>query len=254
MEFDVVQPAATHVAVADAIRRWIALGMFEPGDRLPTERELAARLAVGRMTVRHAVRLLAGEGLVGTQRGRSGGTYILDDADRPLRSGEVTAQFLADVRDNFDFRLGVEPMAARLAAERAEDMERWAIRGIAEGNPASYRAFRMLDSRFHLAIARSSHNRLLLDAVSRSRAEFFRWADAAWERVDWATLPLEERDFSRSHRPVAQAIEQSEPAEAEQRMREHLIAGKSQFLAAVEEAKKAQDRATEPPTGERAQH
>src|SRR5919206_578180 len=128
MELDAIQPAATHVAVADAIRRWIALGMFEPGDRLPTERELAARLAVGRMTVRHALRLLAGEGLVGTQRGRSGGTYILDDGDRPLRSGELTAQFLADVRDNFDFRLGVEPMAARLAAERATDMERRASR------------------------------------------------------------------------------------------------------------------------------
>ena len=244
MELDAIQPAATHVAVADAIRRWIALGMFEPGDRLPTERELAARLAVGRMTVRHALRLLAGEGLVGTQRGRSGGTYILDDGDRPLRSGELTAQFLADVRDNFDFRLGVEPMAARLAAERATDMERWAVRGIAEGNPTTYRAFRMLDSRFHLVIAQLSHNRLLLDAVSRSRAEFFRWADAAWERVDWATVPPDERDFSRSHRHVARAIEQSDPAEAEQRMREHLEVGKSQFLTAVERAKTAQDAAT----------
>lgn len=227
---------ATHVAVADALRRWIALGAFAPGGRLPSERELAHRLGVGRVAIRQAIRLLADDGLVGTQRGRSGGTFILDDLDRPRRNRELTVKFLTDVRDNFDFRIGIEPQAAKLAAERADEMERWAIRGLAEGTPGSYRAFRMLDSRFHLAIAEASANPLCLDAVSRSRAEFFSWADAAWERVDWATLPERERDFGVSHRAIAEAILHRAHEEAHERMTEHLHAGRRQFLAAIDGA------------------
>lgn len=233
MELHGVQTAAAHVVVADSIRRWIALGTLAPGDRLPPERQLAEQLGVGRLTVRQALRLLADEGLVVTQRGRSGGTFLLEERERPLRGIEVTEELLSAVRDNFDFRLGIEPQAARFAAERGEAMERWAIRGLAEGKAETYQAFRLHDSRFHIAIAEASHNSLILEAVSQSRAEFFRWADAAWERVNWSDLPPDERDFGLHHRPMAEAIEAREPEEAARRMADHLAQGKDQFLAAV---------------------
>jgi DNA-binding FadR family transcriptional regulator len=234
MELDRIQSTAAHVAVADSIRRWIALGVLAPGDRLPAERELAERLGVGRMTIRQAVRTLAEEGLVSTQRGRSGGTTVLDDHERPFPLAEISEQMVAALTENYEFRFGVEPLAARLAAERASDTERWAIRGLAEGEASSVRAFRALDSRFHLAVADASHNRLLADAVSRSRTELFAWADRAWERMDWSEVPAEERDFARSHRPIAEAIVNADPATAESRMVEHLTEGRQQFVAMVD--------------------
>jgi GntR family transcriptional regulator, transcriptional repressor for pyruvate dehydrogenase complex len=232
MEGEVIRGKPSHVALADVLRRRIALGVHAPGDRLPSERELAERLGVGRTTVRAAIRLLADEGLLATSRGRSGGTVVLEKA-RPA-GVELTREFIRDVRDNFDFRLAVEPLAARLAAERAESMHRWAIRGLAEGEAPSLGIFRALDSRFHLAIAEAAGNQLVLDAVRDSRAAFFQWADAAWERIDWDALPPQERDFARAHRPIAEAIAAGDGDAAARAMSEHLVEGRAMFTEILE--------------------
>jgi GntR family transcriptional repressor for pyruvate dehydrogenase complex len=239
MELDRIQSQPAHVAIADSIRRWIALGSVVPGDRLPSERELAERLGVGRMTVRHAIRVLAEEGLVSTQRGRSGGTFVLDDPEHAFPIAEMTEEMLAAIRENYEFRLGVEPLAARLAAERADDTERWAIRGLAEGEATGVRSFRALDSRFHLAIANASHNRLLAEAVSRSRTELFSWADRGWEGADWGEVSEYDRDFAGRHRPIAEAIVAANPDAAGKRMAEHLVEGQEQFVAMIDRIVKA---------------
>lgn len=228
-----VQAPPVHVAVAAAIRRRIALGTLAPGERLPSERGLAQELGVGRMTVRRAVRLLEDETLVTTRRGRAGGTFVLDDARRSAAPSAITEEMLRDVRENFEFRRGVEPLAAGLAAERASPGERAAIRGLAAGIPASVRAFRTLDSRFHVAIARASGNGLLLEAVSASRVAFFRWADAAWERIEWSSLAPAERDFGERHRAIAEAVAAGDADAAADAMAAHLVDGEAQFDAVI---------------------
>ena len=235
-----VRPRRAAVAVADSLRRRVALGMFVPGERLPSERELADLLGVGRMTVRAAVRLLNQEGLLGTSRGRSGGTIVLDDDQRPPSARPVTENLLREVRDSFDLRLPVESAAARLAAERAEGMERLAIRGLAEGSPDSMMSFRALDSRFHLAIADACGNRQLRQIIRDARAEFFRWADAAWEQIDWQSLTPETRSFSVRHRPIAEAIVEGDSARAEACVTAHLEEGKIQFFDVIDRALRAQ--------------
>lgn len=234
-----IESTPSRVAVANVLRRWVALGTYGPGDRLPTERSLAETLGVGRATVREAIRLLADEGLFATSRGRSGGTVVLDDNGRFGRGTIIAAALQQDVRDNFDFRLGVEPMAARLAAHRASRSKRRRISELSEGDATSYRMFRMLDSRFHLSVADAADNRLILAAVEQSRTEFFRWADAAWERVDWAALAPEDREFSARHLPIAEAVDRRDPDLAEERMRDHLLEGKEMFLAIIGEARRA---------------
>src|SRR3954466_4513470 len=72
-------PAAAvpaHELVLAQLRRSIHLGHFGAGDRLPPERELAKLLGVSRTTVREAVRVLEGEGLVEIKRGSSGGISV----------------------------------------------------------------------------------------------------------------------------------------------------------------------------------
>src|SRR5690349_25178318 len=62
--------------IAERLVTAIALGEFEPGQRLPSERELAAMLEVSRTTVREALQRLHAGGYVFTKRGREGGTFI----------------------------------------------------------------------------------------------------------------------------------------------------------------------------------
>lgn len=56
-------------SIADTLRGEIAEGLYRPGDKLPTEAELAARFGVNRHTVRHALAALAQDGTVHSRRG-----------------------------------------------------------------------------------------------------------------------------------------------------------------------------------------
>src|SRR5512133_101079 len=87
-----VPPA--YAVVVEHLRRAIMLGTYAPGDKLPPEREHAERLGVSRVTLREAVRVLEGEGLVEVRRGSMGGTTV--------RGGHAAT---ADVRRHLRGRL-----------------------------------------------------------------------------------------------------------------------------------------------------
>jgi len=73
------QPGSTaHAQIEDWLADAIAAGQLIPGDRLPTEHDLAAWLGVSRMTLRHALGELAQRGLVTRTVGRGGGTFVAE--------------------------------------------------------------------------------------------------------------------------------------------------------------------------------
>ncbi len=73
------QPGITaHAQIEDWLADAIAAGQLTPGDRLPTEHDLAAWLGVSRMTLRHALSELAQRGLVTRTVGRGGGTFVAE--------------------------------------------------------------------------------------------------------------------------------------------------------------------------------
>jgi len=67
-----------HAQIEDWLADAIAVGHLTPGDRLPTEHDLAAWLGVSRMTLRHALGELAQRGLVTRTVGRGGGTFVAE--------------------------------------------------------------------------------------------------------------------------------------------------------------------------------
>jgi GntR family transcriptional regulator len=67
-----------HGQIEDWLADAIVTGRLAPGDRLPTEQDLAAWLGVSRMTLRHALAELAQRGLVTRTVGRSGGTFVAE--------------------------------------------------------------------------------------------------------------------------------------------------------------------------------
>ena len=73
------QPGVTaHAQIEDWLADAIAAGQLQPGDRLPTEHDLAAWLGVSRMTLRQALSELAQRGLVARTVGRGGGTFVAE--------------------------------------------------------------------------------------------------------------------------------------------------------------------------------
>jgi GntR family transcriptional regulator len=75
-EIDTTGPKLVYVQVADWITARIERGDLQPGHKLPAERDLAAEIGVGYMTIRRAMRLLRERGLIVTVVGR--GTFVAE--------------------------------------------------------------------------------------------------------------------------------------------------------------------------------
>lgn len=134
----------------------IKLGVVPRGERFPTERELAERLEVSRVTVREALRALEQAGFVEIRRGRHGGAYVLqsEPGQSKRRARKLVREMGENLDDVIDFRLAIEPTIAQLAAERHDEEQlATATRLLEETRGISTTAFRGADSRFHLALA-----------------------------------------------------------------------------------------------------
>ena len=160
--------------VADRLVTAIALGEFVPGQRLPAERDLATTLAVSRTTIREALSRLAATGYVEVRRGRHGGAFVLSgagpEADEMIRRTLVPGW--EQLERLFDFRTLIEPLIARVAAQRRtpEDAARIgetlaAYRDAGVDRERSSRA----DGDLHRAIAEATHNPYLVDTSDRIR-------------------------------------------------------------------------------------
>ena len=160
---------------AERILELIAESGLRPGDRMPTEIELAARLGTSRTVVREAVKILSALGRVSAQKGR--GLYVADD-EGMLGSAGWGGFFLPTDLDHvymlFEFRRIQESAAARLTATHATPAELQVIKTAAElcrqGHlTAQSELFDRGDDDFHLGIAAASHNAFLLAAVREAR-------------------------------------------------------------------------------------
>ena len=160
---------------AERILQLIAESGLRPGDRMPTENELAARLGTSRTVVREAVKILSALGRVRAQKGR--GLYVADD-DGMLGPSRWEGFFLPTDLDHvymlFEFRRVQEMAASRLAATRATPAELRAIETAAEtcrqGHLTGESAlFDRGDDDFHLGIAAAAHNQFLVVAVREAR-------------------------------------------------------------------------------------
>ncbi len=105
-------------SVADELVRRI-VGELTPGASLPSEAELAAAYGVSRVTVREAVKMLAGRGLLELSRGRRAVVREPDGAALGEFMGWIVQYDPKGVFDLVEVRLSLEVQAAGLAARRA---------------------------------------------------------------------------------------------------------------------------------------
>ncbi len=116
MKIDPKQPADLSAQIAQAIRSAIVSGELNVGERLPSESELADQFQVSRPTVREALKRLAAQSLIRTQRGASGGAFVNRLNFEDAYSQQVTTSTLLLSMNAVSFDTACE---ARYALERA---------------------------------------------------------------------------------------------------------------------------------------
>ena len=198
----------------------IKLGVVGPGERLPSERDLAARLNVSRVTLREAIRALTEAGYVESRRGRYGGTFVNEQLPKARRvsAKQLTRELGAGVDDALVLRAALETGAAEAAASRElTEAEADHLRHcLAETSSASLADYRRMDSRLHLAIAEVSGSPSLTSATADVRMRLNELLDA---------IPLLAVNLDHSneqHEAIVAAILAGDPDAARLAMQEHL--------------------------------
>lgn len=195
----------------------IRLGVVGPGDRLPPERELAARLGISRVTLREAFRVLRQSGYVESSRGRYGGTFVAREIPRSPRQerDQLDSSVLEDVLTlRFVLETGTAEAAARRALSGTD--EQHLRQCLYDTESSGYAAYRRCDSRLHLAIAEAAGSPSLTSAVADMRTRLNELLDA---------IPLLARNIDHSnsqHAMVVAAILADDPGSARRAMAEHV--------------------------------
>jgi DNA-binding FadR family transcriptional regulator len=220
MNFAVALPKGVARKAVDTLGRWIANDVLSPDSVMPTELELAARLGVSRATVRDAIKVLSGKGLVRTARRY--GTRVLPVDDWNLLDRDVVSWHRSDhprmrriFAETTELRTILEPAAAALAAERAtEDQVRTILEAAHAIQPETgdVKSLFEADCRFHVTI---------LDATGNQVMRQFRQILVTMLRVSYevgVTRPQIEPVTRQGHIDVAEAIAGRSPDEARSAM------------------------------------
>ena len=167
MPFKKIEAEKLSNAVVRQIELLILRGILKPGERLPSERELAEKMGVSRPSLREAIANLQDRGLLATKAGA--GIYVAEVVGAAF--SDALVQLFADhdeaVFDYISFRRDLEGLAAARAARLGSDTDLKVVDTIyrkmeaahSKRNPAEEA---QLDAEFHLAIIEASHNVIML--------------------------------------------------------------------------------------------
>jgi len=208
---------------SDTLLSRIVRGVWKPGDRLPSERQLSAQLGMSRASLREAIRSLEAMGMVDVRHGQ--GVYVRDATDEGREaffSGWQIEHSYA-IEELVSFRLLVEPELAALAAEHADHefvgelvMIMTAMEAAVEAGDLE--ALVTCDTAFHDAITRRAGNRLYRDLL-----ELVAGLLIDSRRISLG-VPGRAARVAAAHNRIVEAIRSADPAAAHAAMRAHLRA------------------------------
>jgi len=220
--------------IADQIRELIYSGFFKPGNKLPSERELANQFKAGRMVVREALRTLEHAGLIYMKQGSFGGAFIKESDSAVItrsisdmiRIGNVTLEELTETRLGIEMVI-LESVIHRINQEDLEALRRnveEAEKEIANGN-------RPLETNlnFHLLLARASKNTLfemIIKSIMNVTTSFL-------VRINPGTDHL--CQVLSYHKKIYQALLKGDFQGAERIMKEHLLEANKRVSALAKE-------------------
>lgn len=234
--FKPIRPKKLSEEIVDQIKELIARGELQPGQRIPSERELATLLGVSRPSVREAIMVLEAMGFLDSRQG--GGTYVRSLAEQAMgdpltmmveKKGPRMLHALTEVR------MGLETWSAYLAAKRAEDSEIERLRelfAIMEEQAETGGWDAEIDAQFHLTITEASHNTLQIHVLNTIQELFKAHIMVAlsefYSKEGYVELLISH------HRDIMEAIAARDPERARDKMMEHLELVEEKLTAYLE--------------------
>ena len=199
-----------------ALKAFIASGHYNPGDRLPPERELVRSLGITRTRLRWCLEVLEREGRIWRHVGK--GTFLAAEATGSLLELGRRVTPVQMMRA----RLALEPAIAKEAAVNASDeaVDRVLLSREHAEKATSWEEYEAFDDQFHRAVAEATGNVLLLSLFDR--------LNQVRRHVAWNTVvrtsdcpPADHSSFA-EHSRIASEIEARNPAAAHTAMQDHL--------------------------------
>jgi len=222
--FEPIRPKKISEEIVEQIKTLISRGELKPGERIPSERNLAEMLGVSRPSVREAIMMLEAMGFLESRQG--GGTFV-----RALTEGCITDPLakLVEKKDPqllhslAEVRMGLESWSVFLAAQRATEEDVSALQRIyttMEQQAANGGWSPEVDAEFHYAITAASHNSLQMHVLDSIHSLFHATIQVAL--VEFYQEKGHIQLLLNHHREILEAIIARDPELARQKMMEHL--------------------------------
>lgn len=226
MAYQPVKPPRIADAITERLEAMILEGSLKPGQRLPPERALAERFGVSRPSLREAIQKLAARGLLTSRQG--GGTYVNETLDSRFSDPllEMLSRHSEFNLDLLEFRDAMEGISAYYAALRSTAADKALLIQRFEELEASFLGHSSLheakaDAAFHLAIAESAHNVMLLHTM---RSIFHLLEKSIVENLAYLFEKPQSRPLlMQQHRALLDAILEGRAEDARERAHEHLV-------------------------------
>ena len=225
MPFQKVQTEKLSLAVVRQIELLILRGILRPGERLPSERELAERMGVSRPSLREAISELQEQGLLTAKAGS--GIYVAEVLGSAFSPALIQLFSSHDeaVFDYLSFRRDMEGLAAERAARLGSDSDLKVIQTIFEKMKAAHdrnaaEEEAHLDAQFHMAIIEASHNVVMLHMM-RSMFDLLRQG-VFYNRQMMFQQRTTRDSILDQHRAINSALQARDPQGARKSVQQHL--------------------------------
>ncbi|RID81400.1 FadR family transcriptional regulator [Peribacillus asahii] len=198
--------------ISRELLQMIEKGKYVPGEKLPTEMELASQFGVSRVPIREALSVLRASGVITSRQG--GGSYVEESTNTALLQGiKVESDDVQSIKFLFEMRKAIEPEAAYLAAIRrtSEELEEMKLilhqlekESVEEGKSAI-----KADVDFHRSIVRATHNPIMIQTIENLSVLYEKALSITLQPN--TELAHKRRNVFREHQRIVEAIELEEP-------------------------------------------
>jgi len=206
----------------EKIKNYIKIHNVIPGDRLPSEREMAKKFGISRSIVRDAVNNLAGLGILEIKH-RSG--IFMASINANTMATHLSSRLIFNrhsVTNLFQVRLILETAVAKWAAEQCGQSDQEKLLNFIEetkeclSSKDNKHSFRELDTRFHILLAAISKNQIILDlmiTILEYMKDLRRFS---------LILPGKTKKCAKKHEVIIEAILDGSPGRAAAAMEDHI--------------------------------
>ncbi len=169
MAITVIKQKRISDEIFEQLKKHIISGEWSPGEKIPSELELADLFGVSRVSVREAIHRLVGMGVLFIRRGE--GTFVSEVLPDEYMNALLPVLMIegASLSEMLEFRYIIEIESARLASQRADEQDIDRMNEVIhkmEERRGNISAFAAADVSFHTAVAMASHNSVIIKVIA----------------------------------------------------------------------------------------